>query len=797
MKQSILLVVSFVSICILLAFISGCTRKIEVSPTQPDGTLRHAYTGSITVKIRDRCTDRPVGGVLASVGANGVVVTATSDGSGSLSFANIPISASGLADSIRRSDVQVVTGRYVFTLSFVDVNQSIPGGSPRYKDYYFVDTLVTFVGLSDNLTSSIYFQVSKLNTRIAGEVVDQNMQPVNGAIVMLFDQMMRTLIADTVTVNGVYSFRNVESGINVAIRAQSSDGSLEGGLPAPGYFTLICNSTSDSLRAQVQAEQIVLSPVDNISPFVTSITPQHNSDVSPTDLQIVYTFSEPVKQTPYTRTDLPPGHGTIIDGIVFIYDGYKAPTAPAGPIPRTAQWNSSFTQLTVTPQGIIGSAKYSVDARTAFTAANILDRSGRGLVNNANITGDFEVLRLTTNGSSTVPGAPVLVRRSIPGTFDPLDVGGGTVGLAWGFDATARAYNIYRSVGGGSFDTLRTNYTKTQFQETSPVLYAGTWPDPYAARSVRYKVTGLSRDLVEGTASNIIEVSDSKKPTVVWGSFSIDSTSAAAKANGVYYMTLPFSEPLLISSAEDNPSTKYVFTNTSPALTVTKADYLGWNAGLSAWVVRLTVSPRGGLKPNGATQPTLTVGTSVTDLNGNALDTAGGANVYKFPMYFFEGFEAVWTGSGGAAPAGWTRVDVVGTGNWVQRVNPLTGQAPPLGNVAYDATATASFGSGTVAGNTVRIESPIINLSSAAAPKVRFAYVNTTGTDVLRLRISTDGGANWSTVSTLGTTPSSTWQIQTIAIPGAANQSDVKIGFEAVADAGTSDIWADYTWVYE
>ena len=285
----------------------------------------------------------------------------------------------------------------------------------------------------------------------------------------------------TTTASGGYQFSAVDNGLTIVLKSRSSDGSLQGTLPA---FTLPANVTSDSLRSQVIAERLMITPVDNVNPFVISLTPENNSDVSPANLQVVYTFSEPIKQRAYTRTDLPPGSNTIIDDIKVNFLGLKKTAAG---MTFGAQWNSSFTQLTIAPQGIVGSARYSVDLTAAFASGQLTDNANLVVVNNPNITGDFEVLQFSTNGSSPVPAAPALTRRLIAGLYTNLDFNGGAVGLGWNYDAAARSYNIYRSADGGSFELLQANFYGVQFNDNTGSLVSPSGAaNPLRSISVQY-----------------------------------------------------------------------------------------------------------------------------------------------------------------------------------------------------------------------------------------------------------------------------------------------------------------------
>jgi hypothetical protein len=464
------------------------------------------------------------------------------------------------------------------------------------------------------MVGSALLQISYLNTTVVGQVVDQNQQPVANATVMLYDATVfpNFLIGQTTTsAAGGYLFSAVDNGLTIVLKSRSSDGSLQGTSAA---FTLQANVISDSLRSQVNAERLMITPVDNINPFVIGLTPQNNSDVSPSNLQVVYTFSEPIKQRAYTRTDLPPGSSTITDDIKVTYVGLKK---SATAITFSAQWNASFTQLTITPQGIVGSAKYSVDLTSAFNSGNLTDNANLAVVNNPNITGDFEVLQFSTNGASPVPAAPSLTRRLIAGLFTNLDFGGGTVGLEWNYDASARSYNIYWSVDGGSFQLRQANFSGVQFSDnTGSLVYPAGAVNPLRASSVQYLVRAVSKDLVESASSNIVTVTDAVKPQLL-----LSSSVAAAGGTNSWTYTLRFTEPLTISTAETIGN--YSFANTNGVVfTVNSANYLGYVAGV--YVVQMGVTSSAAL-PVGYI---LVIGSNVTDLAGNSVDQTANSKTF-------------------------------------------------------------------------------------------------------------------------------------------------------------------------
>jgi len=610
-RRSVLL-----SICIVcvVALMAGCKQN-STTPLEPQSLATYQPKGTISGLVVNSITNAPVKGAVISVGYDGAVQSATSDDAGAYSFANVP---AGKYQTV--NGALVASGQYTLTVSLVAYNAAQTDSSKKYRNYYYDNVTITFTSLASgdsavsDMVGSALLQISYLNTTVTGQVVDQNQQPVVNASVMLYDATVfpNVLIGQTTTsASGAYLFSAVDNGLTVVLKSRSSDGSLQGTL---GAFTLPANVINASLRSQFTAERLMITPVDNVNPFVIGLTPENNSDVSSNALQVVYTFSEPIKQRAYTRTDLPLGSSTIIDDIKITYLGLKK-TATA--VTFSAQWNAGFTQLTITPQGIVGSAKYSVDLTAAFNSGQLTDNANLVVLNNPQITGDFEVMQFSTNGGSPVPATPALTRRFIAGLFGNLDFGGGTVGLEWNYDASARSYNIYWSVNGGSFQLLQANFTGIQFSgNTGSLVYPSAATNPLRASSVQYVVRGVSKDLVEGPSSNIINVTDAVKPQLL-GSSSV----APASGTNSWTYTLRFTEPLTISTAEAVGN--YSFGNTGGVVfTVNTANYLGLVGGV--YVVQLGVTTSAAL-PVGYV---VFVSSNVTDLAGNSIDPTANSKTF-------------------------------------------------------------------------------------------------------------------------------------------------------------------------
>ena len=168
---------------------------------------------------------------------------------------------------------------------------------------------------------------------------------------------------------------------------------------------------------------------------------------------------------------------------------------------------------------------------------------------------------------------------------------------------------------------------------------------------------------------------------------------------------------------------------------------------------------------------------------------------------FSQNFEGTWTlpttlvpawgGSTTLADQVWHKTGF--TTGWTS----ATGAFSPLG--ANSTTASARFHTYDVAsGLSGEFITATIDLSTytAGSVKLSFYHINTSGTDVLNVYVSTDNGVTWS--SAISPSPigvSASWTLKSmIAIPG--NSATTKIKFTATSDYGTTDIGLDEVRVY-
>lgn len=589
-KFSLILLIALSS----AAFFNGCKDDDETTVVAPGPDYN--VMGTITGKVMDFCTGKPIEGVVVSVGANGSVYSTTSDVSGSFSFANVPA-----GEYSTPTGGYVYSGNYDLTYSFVNVNNSVADSSAKYRDFYYKSTYVVFTspdsGKLTGLVGDVSLYAGKLATTLTGYVVDVNGQPVPNAKIYFnnggsYNKQTRS------DANGKYVFTHVDNGISLNITALSEDGSLE------GYTQNIYTGCGEdvNLRPQVSIERIVLSPADNVSPFVSAITPVNGADVNPAGLNIVIKFSEPIKQTPYTQTSIgPSGSETMMNDLIFSYEGLKK---AAGEVQASASWNADFTQLTITPAESAGSARYAVNISAILP--KLTDLSGHTCINNPTLIGDYENLNFSTNGNSAVPAAPVLIRRT-GASYDKINCAGGIVGLEWNEDGNAAYYNVYRKRGSGPYELIAEKTTARYMDVSSGVLYAGTSDDPQKSISASFKVTPLSADLVEGASSNIVTVADEVKPRAL-------AVSPTNTTGFNYKVTVSFSEYMNMASVQT--AANYSFTNLGAGVTytITNVEYKE-SESYSNVVVSFTASGYIQLDTH------LTV-TNLKDLAGNVIDPA-------------------------------------------------------------------------------------------------------------------------------------------------------------------------------
>jgi hypothetical protein len=165
---------------------------------------------------------------------------------------------------------------------------------------------------------------------------------------------------------------------------------------------------------------------------------------------------------------------------------------------------------------------------------------------------------------------------------------------------------------------------------------------------------------------------------------------------------------------------------------------------------------------------------------------------------YSETFEGSWTVPSTLAPA-WSGTTATST-QW-HRNDYVTGWSystsggyTPAG--AASTSYSARFHSyGINSSQTSDLISPVINLSaySTGTNYLEFYHINLTGSDNLKVYVSTDGGTTWST-SLLTCNPETTWTMHTVTL--ATSSANFMVKFTATSDYGDDDIGIDQVRVY-
>ncbi|MGE5621032.1 MAG: carboxypeptidase-like regulatory domain-containing protein [archaeon] len=536
----------------------GCkteSRNITEPVDNPVRTLR--AVGQLTGTVINRSTQKPVANAVVSISYDNKNNRTTTDEFGHYTFSNVPVTDYKLLNGRL-----VASGSYPVTLSMVELNKT-QADSEKYRDYYYQTANILFTSVKpegdslavDNMVADLNFDVAFLNTTVSGKVVDVNNTPAANAVVYLYDlgTFPNYLIAQTTTDNnGVFTFTKVENGATINLKAVSSDAQFEASLPNPK--TLDSRITKYTLRPENSSERLELRSIDNHNPFVVAISPEYNADIqSSADFKIVYSFSEPIQQNQYTKSDVSRGLNTMRDDISFSFDGLKKVN---GALAFDLAWDNTYTKLTITPKELLTSGKYTLDMRTVLS--KLKDQSGKYLLENSKITGDLnESLRFSINQNLKTTAVPVVSAANI------LNYDGGNVTLSWGTytDPNVSYFNVYKSTDGQPFQLLSSSTSLMYNDNTGSLLYPNS-TNPLRAVSVKYKVKAVSRDLFEGEASNVIEIKDSRQPETAFDTLTVIAPAGvSADASGsvfTYIYNLAFSEPL--SAAEAQKLENYTIT---------------------------------------------------------------------------------------------------------------------------------------------------------------------------------------------------------------------------------------------
>jgi len=675
-------------ICVVYAM-TGCSK--EYNSTDNPNPAELTPTGTIQGYLNDAVTQQPIVGAVIDIG----VGKATTSETGQFTIRDVP------ATSSSGDGIPVVTGSYMATIDLRKVTSPVTMTSstatPRYPDFAYNSFTVTYTSLNDttndsriepggssptgtetNTTSTNHdtpvtglvagktLSVGKLAAAITGVVAyTSTKQPVGtGWTVELVSGgssnsegstggtgASGNIVGSTTTdSSGAFTFSNIESLQSFTIDARNSDKTYSGtvGVAAPA------DGATKTLSVQ-SGTTVLVASTDSVAPSVISVSPENGADITPAATDVVFTFSEPIKQTAYASCTTPSCNGNgLYDDVQVNYDGIKA-----GNTAHTLSWNSDFTTLTVNIPTVAPSARYSVRITEDANGNSALDA---GEDTNGNLTLDTVTLvdsndqsvltpgltskgivSFTTKGGATASAPTITLVNSAS-----IDYTGVNPVLDWDPVSGSKSYNIYRAMNqvwgstsnSGAYklvDASQTsNFTDTTIPDDDVDGYTFI-EDQQTKLTYSYVVTSVNSDLTESAGSASVTAEDKVKPR-------IDTTAGTFVTDlqdGNSTITISFNEPVdealaetagyyvisVVSGTAPTVSTA-VYTLTAPynvALTLSgnlTQNTLGRTISTGANGILESVLGAGDTYLNTASQPVITAGVD-TVLNSTPCDTDG------------------------------------------------------------------------------------------------------------------------------------------------------------------------------
>lgn len=576
----------WVSRIILIAgLMASCGGSIPSPASTSSGT-------SVTLQGRliDAVTGEGIVGAKIDIG----LWSATTGANGHYEIGNFPANSSG---GVARDYQATIT----FTGVTLPLDMTNAATTPRYPDRKYA--MPVSPGTAAAATTHD-FVAGKLSATIQGVVGDSSSLPIGGVIVELQDNtagtagnVIRTATSDATT--GGYVFANVEAGVAYKLVGRTSDSAMQGNV---AIGQLSDNQTLSLALGGTPA--LVLSSTDTYPPRIIKVSPENNVDIAPGTVNVVFTFNEPVRQDSYSIPN-----PSVLDNIYYdinvSYGGAKA----AGNYAHTMAWNATFDALTITIPDTGISSKFTVDLSllspvSAAVLGKLKDNAGNGLESSPVLTAG-NLLAFTTNGG-TLAAPPVILSPDAPG----LDWNATGVTLDWQpVPGATKGYNVYRSTGiAGPFVLIAGPVTASTYTDTLALSGFNLLPFQEVAQSYVYRVTSINSDLIESGPSNELTIKDVIPPSVVGtagtcvapgGNSLTVTTPVTVTANGQLQFT--FSEPLDVLAAEN--VSNFIDVNISAAKLVSPTTVvLDYSAPITC-----------------VNTNTVTIGTGITDVAGNAL----------------------------------------------------------------------------------------------------------------------------------------------------------------------------------
>jgi len=694
MKMKRFLTVVF-SLLLLLAFI-GCSDDTNNSSVTNPNPETVSPTGYASGFVKTACNNEPVEGAIVSIAQFGL--SAETDAKGAYSF-DKRLPATTCIEQIE------IDGEMEFEGNFPDVEVDgevyIDYG---YRGYYDVSITVprtakvngATIGATEYTTTywdrlQVRFATTQANT---GYLSNNN---VDKSIIVDLENSATFEIGKTdATIYGTAVFTNyspVPAGFTVyLVNRSNSDNDASGDVgnmyptttttDASGNFTLagverdqrysvyvVDNMNKPSFRGYVRVEtycntvpvlagndygRIVVSSTDELCPFIAATSPVNYSDVSSTTgtagLNVVLTFSEPIKATEYNTgkgLTLSPYFKGLNDDINVAYLGNKT-----GNIAHSFSWSTDMTQLTINiaSEAIAPASIYTVEI---LNNRYLTDAVGHPLSFSPTLSGSFScvdsgtslgrVVSFSTYGAMEIDEDGTIKDLYVKDA-DELDYNDAPA-LDWTTVIGAKSYNTYCQLiqwphsttcdicdpdcvtaSAGQLhpymmvmqgDTTGGNLLWHWNDPTSPLSLWMLWANAFGDSNYRGPMGGdfifvedwgiklayncfvrpVNADGVEGAASNIVTIEDTVAPKAnydtYWWDYADGNADNIPETTVITGWRVCFTEPMNEKLVEDitNWSLGAAFTSVHgiPVPTIASIDY-----STTSWCADITLSGVGG-----------------------------------------------------------------------------------------------------------------------------------------------------------------------------------------------------------
>ena len=171
---------------------------------------------------------------------------------------------------------------------------------------------------------------------------------------------------------------------------------------------------------------------------------------------------------------------------------------------------------------------------------------------------------------------------------------------------------------------------------------------------------------------------------------------------------------------------------------------------------------------------------------------------------YTQDFETVWLsqcGTNEAPAANWRTTPVTGNTSWRRNDNGVSaawtsnaGAYTPPGSPLSGGSSlySARFHAYDVLSRGVGVLDMYLNMGgTSGTPTLSFDYINTSGTDSLKVLVSTNGGASFSATPLAGLNQASAWTRQAVNLPATGLTATTVVRLRATGDFGFSDIGVD------